>query len=712
MSTRKMSNSKRQDRRRLTTFKLKNNLIIRRDPTASEVLAFVHDIEKNDVSKFGIVKLSRLELDNLYKHPYRDEHSTIIRYAANMTREPIVSSLLIAGADPTVFSCICPPCIGADDGDDRQLAANGANPYVAKIVMEKLTRLSKPLAVWFIRRLSDTKRSFAKMMQSSVQSLTAFACQSCSSRNEDDVEEWMAHERCNGRCSLLHFEHCHHVLCESCFWMCSVVWEDKNDCSAEDIHCPVCSKSGNNNCSGNSDHSTSSKGDEGNRNISSYTSNCAELTSAITNADERTKKIQSSVQLSSPSSASSPSAPQVAIESKARYLLLPEVFDGSQRNKKEQFRAMKRQEVACIQLGSKRSKRDDELWKAALAGNCKRLKALIEAGVDLEAANEYGQTAICFTAWLGHRVATSLLVHCGANVHRCDNAGVSVLQAAVASGCDAVIEIVQRAATEGAPLEICSSLHCLRLLEKCPESTVEDMQVTWLISRYEFHQGAGSLYIDGAFSDEFLDELRALFVRLPVAPTDRGALESATRSYYCDAQGRVTKTMARVLSQLQSLISESDNGPDQDQNQHHDSDRIYDSDQDQDCYQDQDRGVLTVRTQQLRKKIVAEALPHMRFLYYDQEGGCSPPHTDLCRNTLDGRSSTHTFILYLSDCTLGGATNLLRCVCPKRNTSPDDNIMARVEPKNGRLLIFPHVCPHEGEKVVELPKLLLRGEMT
>jgi hypothetical protein len=368
-------------------------------------------------------------------------------------------------------------------------------------------------------------------------------------------------------------------------------------------------------------------------------------------------------------------------------------------------------------MGTKRCKRDDELWKAAAAGNCKRLKALVEAGVDLEVANEYGQTAIFLTAWLGHRVATSILANCGANVHVCDNAGVSVLQAALASGCMSVVETIQHAAVTppvtDVSAEICSSLRCLHLHEERPQpavsvgADVEDMRVTWLIGRDECHHGAGSLYIDGAFSDGFLDELRTLFVRLPVAPSDRGALESATRSYYCDAQALVTKTMARVLAQLQCQINEGDNGTapnrDQDQNRNQNQERGLN--------RDQDYEVLTVRTQQLRRKIVSEALPHMRFLHYDQEGGCSPPHTDLCRSALDGRSSIHTFILYLSDCTQGGATNLLRCVCPKNDTFPGDNVMARVEPKKGRLLIFPHVCPHEGEKVVELPKLLLRGEM-
>ena len=31
-------------------------------------------------------------------------------------------------------------------------------------------------------------------------------------------------------------------------------------------------------------------------------------------------------------------------------------------------------------------------------------------------------------------------------------------------------------------------------------------------------------------------------------------------------------------------------------------------------------------------------------------------------------------------------------------------------PRRGRVLVFPHDCPHAGRPVVDVPKLLLRGE--
>ena len=37
-----------------------------------------------------------------------------------------------------------------------------------------------------------------------------------------------------------------------------------------------------------------------------------------------------------------------------------------------------------------------------------------------------------------------------------------------------------------------------------------------------------------------------------------------------------------------------------------------------------------------------------RFLHYTQVGGFLPPHTDLSRTDTTGRTSTHTFLLYMA----------------------------------------------------------------
>jgi len=98
-------------------------------------------------------------------------------------------------------------------------------------------------------------------------------------------------------------------------------------------------------------------------------------------------------------------------------------------------------------------------------------------------------------------------------------------------------------------------------------------------------------------------------------------------------------------------------------------------------------------------------LPHMRFLYYEHMGSSLAPHVDLCRVDEETEErSTHTFILYLSSCLKGGETVLLKSLISTKEP------LAIISPECGRLLLFPHMSPHMGNIVEDVPKLLLRGE--
>ena len=100
--------------------------------------------------------------------------------------------------------------------------------------------------------------------------------------------------------------------------------------------------------------------------------------------------------------------------------------------------------------------------------------------------------------------------------------------------------------------------------------------------------------------------------------------------------------------------------------------------------------------------------PHMRFLMYKEKGTILAPHVDLCRiDHSSGRRSTHTFIAYLTNNDDSGQTTLLGDVSGEGRLKR----MARVTPRRGRLLVFPHVCPHEGNLVDQVPKIILRGEV-
>ena len=109
--------------------------------------------------------------------------------------------------------------------------------------------------------------------------------------------------------------------------------------------------------------------------------------------------------------------------------------------------------------------------------------------------------------------------------------------------------------------------------------------------------------------------------------------------------------------------------------------------------------------------------PLMRFLHYPHPGGSLPAHVDLPR-IVNGVRTTHSFLLYLTDCELGGETLLLEARRGDEKLAPSGGVaageravLARSAPRRGRLLIMPHACPHSAAPVISAPKLLIRGEV-
>ena len=71
--------------------------------------------------------------------------------------------------------------------------------------------------------------------------------------------------------------------------------------------------------------------------------------------------------------------------------------------------------------------------------------------------------------------------------------------------------------------------------------------------------------------------------------------------------------------------------------------------------------------------------------------------------------TTHTWILYLCDCSGGGATQLLHRL-PCKHEAPQ--VLASVAPRRARLFVFPHHCPHAGAPLLEgETKVLARGDL-
>jgi len=116
-------------------------------------------------------------------------------------------------------------------------------------------------------------------------------------------------------------------------------------------------------------------------------------------------------------------------------------------------------------------------------------------------------------------------------------------------------------------------------------------------------------------------------------------------------------------------------------------------------------------------EVAARVLPWMRFLEYHEAEGALPPHTDAlvrCKDT--GRWSTHTLIVFTSDCSHGGDTVMLPSSTAGQNVACNccndmSTVGFAVRPTRGRIFCFPHQCPHEGRPTVVVPKILLRAEV-
>jgi hypothetical protein len=116
-------------------------------------------------------------------------------------------------------------------------------------------------------------------------------------------------------------------------------------------------------------------------------------------------------------------------------------------------------------------------------------------------------------------------------------------------------------------------------------------------------------------------------------------------------------------------------------------------------------------------KMSCRVFRFQRFLEYTKPGSFLAPHSDGTKKCDDtGLLSTHTLLLYLTDCEQGGETLLLHssssaAAQAQDNTEIDHNLIHATQPKRGRILLFPHATPHAGAVVVSVPKICLRAEV-
>jgi hypothetical protein len=321
-------------------------------------------------------------------------------------------------------------------------------------------------------------------------------------------------------------------------------------------------------------------------------------------------------------------------------------------------------EALLPSLGLSCNVRKDKFFSYIDRNAIKYVRGCLVAGVDTEWKNEYGQTALYICAWRGYTKIAKLLLNFGADLNVVTNGGSMIKTVCESQSHTDILELCQN---ENYYVDDDLLSHHLPLqnLRDVMQGVNGDLNrnLSTLIPLSSKHPGAGSYIIDNAFSSSQVDCLLKLCQSLPLDLTQKknNALCS-DRSYYCDSEDCVCYQLETIIRRAGLVLSDD----------------------------------------------MVKAFPFLRFLIYSKTGSVLVPHVDLCRvDHASGCRSTHTFIVYLTSNDNSGETSLLGDVSGEGRCQ----ILARVTPKRGRLLLFPHACPHEGNKVVDVPKIILRGEV-
>eukprot|EP01041_Mallomonas_annulata_P006070 gene6070-12245_t len=688
--------SKRQDDRRRAAFSvfsqsLNHNacsnstispseaIMERRPMSIEEFHQICADICSNNVCKFGIVKLISVDLNDHHEcqHPIKEciVSMGLLQYSCLLQRDSITSALLRAGADPT---------------------EGKVSHTLSKQIQKHLLQLHPQFSVFILNILysmlhpvENNPHNHMSSTSSSVYNICN-TCSSCGSYISTDENSFVVQYPCG------------HGACLQCFWS-SILPHKYDDIRCCCSTCPFIITDNPVNTSLNNILSSSNTSSSKN----------------VVNADDlspMSSSSSSSLILNNPSAnettlttiiTTNNNPSEIALISLEKYLQLPITIEelSKEAHKRPPFKARSMTYLNSIFLGSIRSKRVSELLIAAERGCSQRIYYIIAAGVDVNHRNEYGQSAMFLAVWRRHLDAVRLLLRCGADPSLMDNANWSPLSIAM-----------HNQDNDNDKDMVCVLQEALSIDTTDVTTSVTHASIPWYVTDSDMIRtgivdvligagtgaGAGSYCLDDFFSDSFLSRLSHLFTSLPITPASK--VSCSERSYYCDS-------LRWVQSAIRQALVLADIG----------------------C---------------------SDILLKMRFLHYPTVGGYLVPHIDLSKTIeeemevevedKDGnrhgqghghvgqRSSTHTFILYLTTCESGGETVLLDRIPSvnrhkKKASSLSHDVdmetmsgsmsvavpLAVVSPKRGRLLVFPHICPHEGRPTDSgnTPKLLLRGEM-
>ncbi len=360
-------------------YDIRQGIVKRREMEVEELRDLFIAVDQNILSKFGIVKLSTLDLDSFFPAPHRllspeekdsfekaienlclcdneasssssssivlpppSQHTTLLNYSAWMRRDQITYALLRAGADPTARMPL------RSDGDLI------VPPDMKRTIHGIFERIPPPYSVWILWKLSQLRQRGNELME--ITGKEALICP-------------LLHN------FPLYWDSCGHMCCEHCLWELFVAKQHSEEGGFLCHHC-----------------FRRSFGDE------------IDLLEDMQSTHSTEKDDESSSSESS-----------VALGRKKRSLLLYQslpldLVEHSSSSKKPKFSALPLLRVKESYLGIVQSTRSNEFLKAAIAGDVLRLRMIIFHGVDVDTANEYGETALLLAVFHNKPGAVRFLV--------------------------------------------------------------------------------------------------------------------------------------------------------------------------------------------------------------------------------------------------------------------------------------------------------------
>ncbi|CAJ1444612.1 unnamed protein product, partial [Effrenium voratum] len=575
----------RRREQKAATFAVRSGTAERRPLEPEEAQAFFRAIDARDAAGFGIRKLAVLDVDGLHQAPECitwERRITLLYYAAWRKRDHFVNALLHAKADPSV----------RDEGLRSPRPARNEGP-----AQQLVNGLRMESAVWLSHAMVQLRFRGKR-----VQNLGF--CEECGQQSKDRA--------LNGFAAMLAWP-CGHRCCEDCLWKRSSLVA-KGMSAAAELPCPKCQVGPT---SGSYPTASLGEAEPPSEKKQDWECSCCGYTNFARRQSCRNCQVQQYSQaplteqdasmLSADKDAfilqwqplSSLQRREATLERFKALPTEPVETDTKDAKSRPRFQAQHPRSAAAAKLGDTKQERTTELLKVGVSGDVVRLTALLEAGVDLDATNEYGQTALFLAACHNAGEAIALLAWAGADLDRTANGGCSPWACAVANAHQGAMHALEEAGAKPT-----ASWKLLDFDTRSPK-------LQWLIPHHSDLAGAGSCLVEGSFPETCLRQLEDLFASLPKAERTKSC--SSDRSYFCDSEGAVQKA-------FQSAVDE------------------------------------TLKDHGLRLEVT---MPHMRFLHYVEVGGGLPPHVDLARTDELGRRSTHTFILYLGNCVGGGETVLL-----------------------------------------------------